>query len=104
MDEEISDDDIGNPVPGPECKLRLMQDFHANTIRRLFERSKPRAFPWSLPSMMKYAIPGAVDDLLGRPGDRNAGTPCRHDNDIAIGAAFQVPNITMVRQEFRPQL
>ena len=46
----------------------------------------------------------AIDDLLRGPRDRKAGARGGHDDEIAILAALEIPNITIVRQDLRPQL
>src|SRR5436190_3746056 len=45
-----------------------------------------------------------IDDLLGDPGNRNTGTGCRHHDNISTRPTFEVTDISVVRQDFRPQL
>jgi hypothetical protein len=47
------------------------------------------------------AVP--VDDLLGGPRNRDAGTRRRHHDHIAIRAALQITNVPIVWQNLRPQ-
>src|SRR6184192_2305185 len=45
-----------------------------------------------------------IDDLLGSPGNRNTGAGCRHHNNIPVRASLQITNVSIVRQDLRPQL
>src|SRR5439155_9336748 len=45
-----------------------------------------------------------IDDLLGSPGNRDAGACCRHHDNIPVRASLQITNVAIVRQDFRPQL
>ena len=55
--------------------------------------------------MMKMNLDAiAVDDFFRRPLDRNAGALRRHYHNVTIWAALQIPDIAIVRKNFRPQL
>ena len=45
-----------------------------------------------------------IDDLLGSPRNRNAGAFCRHYDNVPVRALFEITNVSIVRQDLRPQL
>src|SRR5438874_5157062 len=49
-------------------------------------------------------VPVAVDDLLRCPRNRNAGTDGGHHDEIALGPAREVADVTVVGQNLRPEL
>jgi hypothetical protein len=46
----------------------------------------------------------AIHVLLGSLGNRNAGAGRRHHDNVPVRAAFEITNVAIVRQYFRPQL
>src|SRR5450432_1704791 len=60
------------------------------------------AFGEGLQMMKAHFDSLAVDNLFGSPLDRNSGTRCCHHHEITIRAAFQIPDITIMRQNSWP--
>src|SRR5438046_1670516 len=46
----------------------------------------------------------AIYDLLRVPRDWNPGTPGCHHHDVAIRSALEKPDVTVMGENFRPQL
>jgi hypothetical protein len=104
MNEEIADDFIRDWRQETYSKLKVMRDLHQHAFPS-FLKCPDHAHPFrECLQMMKAdfkAVP--VDDLLGGPGNRDAGTRRRHYHYIAIRAAFQITNVAVMWQNFRPQ-
>ena len=45
-----------------------------------------------------------VDQLLRGPGNRNAGAGCGHHDNVALGAPLEITDVSVMRQNFWPQL
>ena len=48
--------------------------------------------------------PVSIDNLLRGPRNGEAEPDCRHDDEVPVGAAFQITNVAVVGQNLRPEL
>src|SRR5882724_685425 len=103
--ESDADERFGDRREQPNPKMQLVHDLDQDAGRRFLER----------PDYIHSLGPGfqvmetnlaavAIDGLLRGPRDWQAPTTRGHDNKIAMRAAFEVADVTVMRQNFRPQL
>ena len=81
-----------------------MRDFDQDAGRRFAERpDNEHTFGEGFQMTKTHFDFFTVDNLLGQPRDRNTGTNCRHDDNVAIGATLKIFNVPVVGQDFRPE-
>src|SRR6476646_6267117 len=82
-----------------------MRDCYLHAGRRLRESPNDMHSFCPGPQMMKTNFePIAIDDLLRHPRDWNPGTLGCHDYNIAIGSAFEKPDVPVMWKYCWPQL
>ena len=105
MDESLTHNRLGDRSEQTDAKPQDVEDLDQRAGGR-FLKAPDDIHPFGpLFQVMKTNLaPLAVDDLLGCPGDRQAETPRRHHDKIAIRAALEITDVTIMRQDFRPEL
>ena len=69
-----------------ESETQIVRDRHTARLGRIIKcPNHMHSFRQRLQMKKTDFKPFAVDDLLGSPRDRNAGTPRGHHDDVAIG-------------------
>src|SRR5437763_14160347 len=105
MDESLADERFSNRREEGNSKAKVMHNLNQDTSRRVL--AQPNYMHSFRPrfQMMKMNLHFlAIDDLLRGPRNGNPGADRGHDDAIAVSAALQVTDVTVVRQNLRPQL
>src|SRR3954470_24087682 len=105
MDESIANDRFGNRSEQTDAKPQVVEDLDERAGGR-FLKAPDDIHPLGPRFQVVKANLAtlAIDDLLGCPGDREAETSRRHHDKVAIRAAFEITDVTIMRQNFRPEL
>jgi len=105
MDKEVPNDRIDNRRKGWNPKPQIVRDCDQHALGQIRECPDDTHSFCPVFHMMKTNLElVAIDDLLGRPRDRNAGSPRGHYHDVAIRSALQKFNVAIMRENFRPEL
>jgi hypothetical protein len=105
VDEKISDDGFDDRGKLTVPELQLVHDLHQNAGGGLVERPDyAHSFGPGFEVMEMNLDILPVNDLLRGPGNWNAGTGSGHHDEIPILASLEITDVTIVRQNFRPQL
>src|SRR5437762_8652102 len=105
MDESVADERFGDRREQPNPKMQIVRDLDQDAGRRFLERPDyihslgPR-----FQVMETNFAAVTIDDLLRGPRDRKAPTTRGHDHKITVRAAFEIADVTVMRQNFRPEL
>ena len=105
MDEKVADDRLDNRRQSRNAKPQIVPDRDQYAIRRIREcPHHVHPFGPSLQMNKTNFEPLAINYFLGRPRDRDPGTPRGHHNDVAISPTLNKTDVTIMRQDLRPQL
>src|SRR5260370_11922705 len=98
MNKEIADDWLGQWRERRHAKIQIMCDFDEHTGGGFFEGPDDKhAFSESFQVMETHFEFFPIDNLLGYPANRNAGTARGHDDNIAVSTTLEIFDVTVMR-------